>query len=634
MLKSFHNIFFRSLSKTLPLNYSIPSFSFKSTFLNPKSFFTTTLNPENDEIIYSNIHESLLQAIITLHDSQFTKSIRLFSSSLDQAKKLSTELDPELIILHIGLAESYVALNSPHLALIILKEAESLLPKVDKLMAKKYFNILGRTYCQMGNLISAETSLDNAEQLLGQCEASEGVNHEKISLLVDQAILKIAQKDYVEAFKDLEETRFVLSFTEEEGEADLGNERSRLYLAYGDMYKGTNDLKSAMDCYKKNLKLLLSDNGNENSFYICLTYREMALLAAIKGEREAASQYFKQALKIGELDCGEESNVYVNILIDYADFCNHLEYYHKAIEYYQKCLEILRSLDETEPKILEIYQKLTPCFIKNGQFKEGLSHLLDEEVLLAKNYPNGDKNFRDLYSKLALTYLTLGQSKKALEFSQKLHEIIKKNKLDREETSVSDFQTLSDIYIDLNEYQNALNAIQSALKIIEKSENPDNQLKWELHVSQGDILNKLARPNEALDFYRKAHKLEGKILNHKPKGRNVDYEIGLLLSKVGKHNEALDYFEKALEYQEERNEDQSNLWRIYKEIGAQFKKIKEPEEAIFAYKAAIELIDNNKNDGSAKAELYHEIGEIYQKLGRLREAKESFENASLELFHS
>ncbi len=154
------------------------------------------------------------------------------------------------------------------------------------------------------------------------------------------------------------------------------------------------------------------------------------------------------------------------------------------------------------------------------------------------------------------------------------------------------------VYHDMKDYERAAASYRLALE-----KDPDDP---DILYNLGNVYIETGRPQEALEFYRKAVTFKSRYIR-------AYLNMGIALNQLNRQKEAEAAFLKAVELDPRSTDAFFNLGYIY-EASGQMQK-------------ALEAYQNTVNIDSRHAEAYYNMGNVYVALGRLQQAIESYKKA-------
>ncbi|MBV6622708.1 MAG: tetratricopeptide repeat protein [Rivularia sp. (in: Bacteria)] len=282
-----------------------------------------------------------------------------------------------------------------------------------------------------------------------------------------------------------------------------------------------------------------------------------------KGEIEAASQFWEQALKIYReiKDSRGEGTTLGNLGIVY----NVLGDYEKAIEFYQQHLAIAKQIGDRAGESLAL-GNLGIAYTFLGDYKQAIE-FYQQQLAIAKQI--GDRaGISRVLGNLGLAYYNLGDYEKAIELLQQTSAISKElGDLGGEGKTLNN---LGNAYRSQGDYEKAINSHQKSLAIFKQIGDRANE---SLALGNlGSAYDSQGNYKKAIDFYQQSLTILKQIGNRTYEG-SVLGNLGGTYASLGDYKKAIEFYIESLEIAQElgyRNGEAkilSNLGNLYSELG-------------------------------------------------------------------
>ena len=275
---------------------------------------------------------------------------------------------------------------------------------------------------------------------------------------------------------------------------EMGDKYTKWLALYGIAFSEYNlgNYQNALDSYKKTLELAV-ETGNK--WAECRCYNGIGSVYIEQGNYLNALEFNEKGLALASTtdDKACESYCLANIAIIYNSLGDRI----KTIEYQKKALEVSRKTDDK----YEIARQLTnigSSYHGNGDYKAALKYYnesvkvlseINDKLELSRTYGNLGDLMIELYEyDKAKDYLD-----KALNISRKLGS-----------KSIMAYQLLNSGYLQYyrKNYKDSYKLFSEVLKY-EKSTNVP-ELYWQAKYGQAMVLEKLNKPEKALELYTSA----------------------------------------------------------------------------------------------------------------------------------
>lgn len=374
------------------------------------------------------------------------------------------------------------------------------------------------------------------------------------------------------------------------GASHVYSKKDTPYCNMGAYYFRKGDYDAALDCFRKNLDVLLKKCGDTHD-RIDSAYQHIAETYSGKKEyNEAIEQYFT-ALEIAKRSHGEVSQnagrIYERIGAIYVicdKYENALNFLQKAVHIYDSNYSWVLHNIEAYEKIGDVHYKLgniihalryyrKPLVKDHDTFGKAFIAQLQERVTEAEErfieLLNDDKIPNNPSFELAYAYLELSKKNRndsdtAIKYSQKAVELFEGFlKDDFSEYSQSDmfdvyteiYKNAAELYYENKNYENALECILNAVAIYEKAERKNYDYGYNLWLT-GEIYRNMSEFKKADKYFHDSLEIRLEMLLSSDPDIFMSYmSIADLYYQTKKYKKSLEYYRKALEFQEQYNID-------------------------------------------------------------------------------
>ena len=313
------------------------------------------------------------------------------------------------------------------------------------------------------------------------------------------------------------------------------------------------------------------------------------------------------------ISCAEKENQNVNneqyanaLLLEVAQLFQEREY-NEIESKLKECEYFLPSLKSNSLIVSDYYRFKGKLYTINRDFED--SHKLLRKAILIRenNTSENDSILSYMYNNQGVNLLQLGGFSEAVKCFERSINIKQKYFEENDPVFLSSYNNLGILYKKISGYENELNAYSKAEKIYEKNiDKYDNYRYGKLLNNKANLLNNLARLEEAMVYYKKAFNIVKE--DSDPNLYSLLYvNIGSLYLKNNEYEKALDYFEKCIAYRE-KNElkpfpiNFNNIGRCYSLLGNNLEALKSFNKALMLY----------SNDYGKD---YYKLGLVYKNLG-------------------
>jgi len=185
---------------------------------------------------------------------------------------------------------------------------------------------------------------------------------------------------------------------------------------------------------------------------------------------------------------------------------------------------------------------------------------------------------------------------------------------------------IGNCYYSLSKLNQAEKYFKESLNVLKRAQNKIAKLpaKSAALGNIGNICHDLGKPDEALDYYQQALKINRKLGYEQGTAHNLN-NIGTLYNELGKYDEALKYQEEALEISKKFKDEQAiansltNIGIIYTDSG-------KSEEALKFLQEALEINKKLKYEEGI-ANVFNNIGLAYSNLKETDQALNDYQKA-------
>lgn len=433
-----------------------------------------------------------------------------------------------------------------------------------------------------------------------------------------------------------------------------------MYKLTGNFYFKDKQYDLAIDCYKKGLNMLETDEDDDYLFDTIYFNHKLGCCYKIQNKTELFTEHFQTALKVyeenKELDYDKVKIMDMNFQLGWLYQKNQsydlaLEYFEKmlsiqlsldindksyiadsyvcigkcyqqklmddlSLNFYEKALELYRQSLEIdtmiERRIADVHWRIGKIFKSQHDWNSSIEHY--ENSL--KFIPNLDtKVIFDLYSDLGFCYQQISNNEiLAIDYYKKAIDI---NPYD--DAKITEFYYQIGIcYQNLEEFSDAIQYLKNAQKLLNDTEEKDFVKLYDIYTRIGFCFCKQNDWNSSIDYCLMAFEIHESIEIH---NISVTYRLFTTIAhdfgQKEMYKEAVEYFEKALKIQEDEdhnpNDKRYEIIHLNNQIGYCYFML---DQLDTAYNYFYKSIDTAKNSSFytqhfSMIDNYEMLGYIY-----------------------
>lgn len=278
----------------------------------------------------------------------------------------------------------------------------------------------------------------------------------------------------------------------------------KMHNNIGIMLNHEGKFGEAVKHYLRSVEIQLELNGGEETILVGKTYNNIGVAKWSQGLYDEAAAYNERALRVKKATIGEESEEYINSLMNLGGLYAELKNTEEGLEKLKETLRIAKKvLKEDDPLIAKIYNNLGGVYVNLQDYQLGIDY---HQKALSIKLKDEEAVFIDIansYRNLGAAYYSIGEVDKGLGYLQRSLDMLL-NSLE------PDNPELGPVYINIGnacilkeDFARAEENFQKATDIL----GPSN----DSHLFLAEALNGLAVVNEmtnrlgqAMDLYSRA----------------------------------------------------------------------------------------------------------------------------------
>lgn len=261
-----------------------------------------------------------------------------------------------------------------------------------------------------------------------------------------------------------------------------------------------------------------------------------------------------------------------------------------------------------------------------GRYEEALESY--KKSLDFKLQVGNENSAAGTLNNMGALYRAMGEKEKA--YNSFIQSIEIRKRIGEEERAAAAYLNLGNWMASEAEYDKAIELYENYYLIV--SIQKDTSAMASVTNNMGNIFNSKGDLDQALERYMKGDSLLKAFGRKDDLEATINTNIGIILSKTGKPEQAIDFYKRAWIISEEYD-DKEGIGTVFQNIGHAFENLNEPDSSLHYYELAIEVFEPLGNQEQL-AQIYENIGVIHNKesapefaLNYLLRAAEIFEKA-------
>ncbi len=273
-----------------------------------------------------------------------------------------------------------------------------------------------------------------------------------------------------------------------------------------------------------------------------------------RGHYQKAEELVQNAHERFQKNADQDLLLEANLLADLGETSRLLGNFKLSMDYHKNALKIRQlELGEEHTDTISSYTSVGNSFGELGQYKKELIYCQKALDLFRKTLGNRNIHTAKALDQVGSALGKLGRHEEQLKFLQEGFEICKEHYGEQHPDTAGSLNNIGGALNNLGKHNEGLKLHQKALKISQEQLGEQHPNTAACLNNVGYALGELGKHEEQLELYQKALKNSQKQLGEQHPVTALSLNnVGYALGELGNHKEALKYYERALKIRQEQ----------------------------------------------------------------------------------